>query len=63
MVPLATVAGTPRKIMRGNVMAEPLLASVLMNPESSPAAMITATSTSGLMERSWGQGLRTRRGG
>jgi hypothetical protein len=48
-VPLAIVAGNPIRIMRGSVTADPLLASVLMKPERSPAAMITASSTSGLI--------------
>ena len=39
-VPLATFAGKPRKIRSGNVMAEPLLATVLTNPENAPAMII-----------------------
>jgi hypothetical protein len=35
-VALATEGGTPKKIIAGNVIAEPLLASVFINPLRSP---------------------------
>jgi hypothetical protein len=35
-VALATEGGTPKKIIAGRVIAEPLLASVFINPLSSP---------------------------
>ena len=36
LVALATDGGTPKKIITGRVMAEPLLASVFINPLSKP---------------------------
>jgi hypothetical protein len=36
LVALATEGGTPKKIITGKVMAEPLLARVFINPLSRP---------------------------
>ena len=41
LVPLATVGGKPNMISTGKVMAEPLPASVLMNPARKPATTTT----------------------
>src|SRR5213592_3186218 len=48
LVPFATVAGRPIRIISGSVTADPLLASVLMKPERRPATTITTISASGL---------------